>query len=133
MIMALVTSGSSISDTTASNTDDFLRRFSQNGGSLNGSTIIGHDDKHSYHLQGTDRPICVETAICECPVSLTVSYLNVLLSPPIGIRRVNDDSIAAFLESSRDLSWRSNRILRGEIGERNTYMEQQPSLTCGRM
>ncbi|KAL8639288.1 MAG: hypothetical protein Q9226_008885 [Calogaya cf. arnoldii] len=77
-------------------TDSLIQWFLENGGRLNESMEMIHSPDHGYHYVAS-RIIYAKEIAGICPFSLTLSHLNALPSPPVGIRNCSNESICSKL------------------------------------
>lgn len=73
-----------------------LHWFKTNGGFLNDNLTLQHTAEFGYHFIASSA-IEPDTTACTCPMSLTLSHLNCVPTPPHGITSVASSSVCARL------------------------------------
>jgi hypothetical protein len=74
--------------------------FVGNGGLIDDSISIVYDEQSGQHIRATSNITASEDsvkALSKCPFSLTLSCLNILDSPPAGIRNCSSESVCIHL------------------------------------
>jgi hypothetical protein len=74
--------------------------FLTNGGYLNPSLGLAYTQESGQHFIATKDIPASEgstTQLCKCPFSLSLSFLNILPSPPASIRNYSSESICTHL------------------------------------
>jgi hypothetical protein len=74
--------------------------FMANGGSLNPSLSLTYTRSSGQHFRATTSITASESSpaqLCNCPFSLSLSFLNILASPPASIRNCSSESICTHL------------------------------------
>jgi hypothetical protein len=73
-----------------------LEWFARNGGFVNSAVSLRKTAEYGYHFMAS-KDLPINSTPCSCPFSLTLSYLNLLPSPPAGIKSYADESLCSKL------------------------------------
>jgi hypothetical protein len=68
-----------------------LEWFARNGGFVNPAVSLRKTAEYGYHFMAS-KDLPTNSTPCSCPFGLTLSYLNLLPSPPAGIKSYANDS-----------------------------------------
>lgn len=74
--------------------------FEANGGTINPSIALAKDDEGGQHyraLEDVNIPSSGGLQVCYCPFGLTLSHLNVTVSPPAAVKNCSQESVCSKL------------------------------------
>jgi hypothetical protein len=80
--------------------DNLIEWFKAHNGKIDPALSLQKDDQNGYHFRTSvgDLPASPDqngTPICRCPLNLTLSYLNVKIPTPPGIRDCSNESVVS--------------------------------------
>jgi hypothetical protein len=73
-----------------------LEWFVKNGGFINPDVSLRKTAEYGYHFTAS-KDLPINTTPCSCPFNLTISHLNLLPSPPAGIKSYANESLCSSL------------------------------------
>jgi len=80
--------------------DNLTEWFKAHNGKIDPALSLQKDDRNGYHFRTSVRDLPASpdqngTPVCECPLNLTLSYLNVKIPAPPGIRDCSNESVVS--------------------------------------
>jgi hypothetical protein len=73
-----------------------VKWFLENGGFINPSISLTSDSQYGYLFKAREE-LNPESKACACPLSLSLSYMNLLPSPPDNVRSCASESVCSKL------------------------------------